>query len=231
MFSAKGNNMIYGIIAICLLFFALIFIMLKRTEKTKRNKILKWLGISLGVTIFILTIFNLGYYFGCEQQRVMLKGEQAFSIALCKKVINSNEDPKKIIDFIFKTKTCALIANKEFDDEPFYEKMLSLTCYRLLDYDDSMNDFSDGVLASLCVEIDSYNIDDEDKQLLQALLKESVEPKLTKQIDSYILHNKKEKGSVVGEIGVVKFFHPDKKEKSENEVVSPNSDSAVAKPE
>ena len=223
--------MVYGILAICLLFFALIFIMLKRTEKTKRNKILKWSGISLSITVFILLIFNLGYYLGSEQQRIMLKGEHAFGIALCKKVINSNEDPKKIIDLIFKTKTCALIANKEFDDEPFYEKMLSLTCYNLLAYDDSTNDFSNAVLASLCVDIDSYDIDDEDKQLLQSLLKESIEPKLTKEINSYISHKKKETSPPKGEIGIAKFFHPDKKEKSENKEDALNSDSAIAKPE
>lgn len=104
-----------------------------------------------------------------------------------------------------------MIANKEFDNEPFYEKMLSFTCYRLLDYDDSINDFTDDILASLCVEIDSYDIENDDKQLLQVLLQKSVEPKLKKQIDAYISHNKREK--------------------SENKNDTYNSDSTDAKPE
>lgn len=96
--------MIYEIIAICSLLAALIFLILKRTEKPKRNKILRWTGISLGITFFTLIIFNLGYYFGCEQQRTMLKGEQAFDIALCKKVISSNEDQKKSLILYSKLK-------------------------------------------------------------------------------------------------------------------------------
>jgi energy-coupling factor transporter transmembrane protein EcfT len=181
--------MFYGFITILLLIVVFCFLMIKRLSKEKRNKFFKYAGIFLAVIIIIIFIFNMGYYYGFEQSRQMLKSEQALVLDISEKAFLDNNDLNELMTFLFESKAFALISNIEYDHEPFYAKIISQHCLKLFQYDDAMSRHAASRLIRLCANIDKYNIDKETKKLINMRLDVLIKPKYQSQIDSFIKNN------------------------------------------